>query len=57
MMSQVLPHGQVSFDLLLRCDLADVLLGFMPVVVLNANLHEGLRAGKQQGIMGNAVHC
>lgn len=39
----ILPHGQVSFNLLFRCDLRDVLLGLIPVVVLYANLHKCLK--------------
>lgn len=39
----LLPYGQVSFNLLFRCDLRDVLLGFIPVVVLYANLHKCLK--------------
>lgn len=46
MMSQVfwvLPDGQVSFDLLLRCYLGNVLLGFILVVTLHANFNKRLK--------------
>ncbi len=46
MMSQVfwvLPDGQVSFDLLLRRYLGNVLLGFVLVVTLHANFNKRLK--------------
>lgn len=39
---RVLPGGQVSFHLLLRCYLRNVLLGFVLVVTLHANVNKRL---------------
>lgn len=39
----VLPDGQVSFDLLLRCNLGNILLGFVLVVTLHANFNKCLK--------------